>query len=374
MQQSNEIPAEPSMEDILASIRKIISEEPAGAKSSNAVRAQSGSPQHALQQHAVAPPTAAPTPHAQRNAPVTPSPVTPSSVPSTPSRLSDIVRELAPAAVPVSSVSTASFHDDMLDLVEGAPSDSSTKSNVEPIAPVRSTPPASAGFRPVSPMNIDQPAAHAEPAVAAPKRPSPAIPAPILAPQQASKVAPPASKASPDFGSFIPSSAESIGMTSPRPTPISMGAEFRNIEPVRAPAPARDFKPEPAPATPIESLSEDMAIESGIQQSAEDSVAPEDGGHDPVAAAQTALGALAMGFATPAKSPSTMPALASAHADVAVQRSEMPSSLETGRKSLDDSIVDMLRPMLRDWLDAHLPEMVEKALAQEIRDQSGRRD
>ena len=72
-------------------------------------------------------------------------------------------------------------------------------------------------------------------------------------------------------------------------------------------------------------------------------------GHDPVAAAQSALGALAMGFAV---SPQPSAAV-----------SKDPG---TGRKSLDDAIVDMLRPMLRDWLDSHLPEMVEKALRQEM--------
>jgi len=36
------------------------------------------------------------------------------------------------------------------------------------------------------------------------------------------------------------------------------------------------------------------------------------------------------------------------------------------RKTLDDTIVDMLRPMISDWLDGNLPEMVEKALRQEL--------
>ena len=77
-----------------------------------------------------------------------------------------------------------------------------------------------------------------------------------------------------------------------------------------------------------------------------------------MAAAQNALGQLAMGFA--AQAPEAVPAT------LAPRPAAVVSDAGAGRKSLDDSIVDMLRPMLRDWLDAHLPEMVEKALRQEM--------
>jgi len=35
---------------------------------------------------------------------------------------------------------------------------------------------------------------------------------------------------------------------------------------------------------------------------------------------------------------------------------------------LEDGIATMLRPLLREWLDAHLPRMVEKALKEELRE------
>ncbi len=37
-----------------------------------------------------------------------------------------------------------------------------------------------------------------------------------------------------------------------------------------------------------------------------------------------------------------------------------------GSDTLQGMVEDMLRPMLRDWLDAHLPELVEKMVAREI--------
>ena len=83
---------------------------------------------------------------------------------------------------------------------------------------------------------------------------------------------------------------------------------------------------------------------------------------DPVAAAQTALGALAMGLATSVKSSSPLTP-APAYSENAVTAA--------GRKTLDDTIVEMLRPLIREWLDANLPEMVEKALRQELSERSG---
>lgn len=37
-----------------------------------------------------------------------------------------------------------------------------------------------------------------------------------------------------------------------------------------------------------------------------------------------------------------------------------------GARSIEDVVVDALRPMLKEWLDAHLPQMVEAMVAKEI--------
>jgi len=48
------------------------------------------------------------------------------------------------------------------------------------------------------------------------------------------------------------------------------------------------------------------------------------------------------------------------------------SPLETSHKSLEDSVKDMLRPMLRQWLDENMPRMVTAALKDELGERQGR--
>ena len=43
-----------------------------------------------------------------------------------------------------------------------------------------------------------------------------------------------------------------------------------------------------------------------------------------------------------------------------------PQIVRSGETSLEGMVRDMLRPMLKQWLDANLPAMVEKAIAAEI--------
>ncbi len=43
-----------------------------------------------------------------------------------------------------------------------------------------------------------------------------------------------------------------------------------------------------------------------------------------------------------------------------------------GTDSLEGLVREMLKPMLKDWLDAHLPEVVERIVAQEVARISGR--
>lgn len=43
-----------------------------------------------------------------------------------------------------------------------------------------------------------------------------------------------------------------------------------------------------------------------------------------------------------------------------------PEPAGEGGKSMDAFVADLLRPLLREWLDAHLPELVEGMVAKEI--------
>jgi cell pole-organizing protein PopZ len=45
---------------------------------------------------------------------------------------------------------------------------------------------------------------------------------------------------------------------------------------------------------------------------------------------------------------------------------------DAGANTLDGLVREMIRPMLKDWLDAHLPELVERLVAREVARISGR--
>ena len=55
-----------------------------------------------------------------------------------------------------------------------------------------------------------------------------------------------------------------------------------------------------------------------------------------------------------------------------IARPEPEPATEPG-KTMDAFVADLLRPMLREWLDAHLPELVEAMVAREIARITGNR-
>lgn len=297
MHSKNDRTAEPSMEDILASIRKIIAEDPAPVKSG---------PVGAGRGQEVAPVAKVAGPEAGANAAAAEKPAVTRAPPAAAgggSRLSDKVRELAPMAVPVGSISTANFQDDLADLIEG---DETPRS--EPEKPASSPAAPASGFRPAAPRG--------------------------------------------DLGAFIPSTAEPIGMTSPRPAALSVGHDLRAEAREKAAAKAAEFNVRP-PAEATERMEPSFDLKrGGAGAAAERPSHPEP---DPVAAAKDALGALAAGLASPAQAPVPM-----------LPKTDSVPAVPEARKTLDDAIVEMLRPLIRDWLDANLPEMVDKALRQEL--------
>jgi cell pole-organizing protein PopZ len=44
----------------------------------------------------------------------------------------------------------------------------------------------------------------------------------------------------------------------------------------------------------------------------------------------------------------------------------VPGAAVGGVRTLDDTIIELLRPMIRQWLDDNMPRMVEKALRIEL--------
>ncbi len=68
---------------------------------------------------------------------------------------------------------------------------------------------------------------------------------------------------------------------------------------------------------------------------------------------------------------STVAVEASRHALASLSKMVVKPEV-AGSDTLEGMVRDMLKPMLKDWLDANLPEMVERMVAQEVARISGR--
>ncbi len=75
----------------------------------------------------------------------------------------------------------------------------------------------------------------------------------------------------------------------------------------------------------------------------------------------------------PAEAPilSTVAVEASRHALASLSKMVVKPEV-AGSDTLEGVVRDMLKPMLKDWLDANLPEIVERVVAQEVARISGR--
>ncbi|MBA5805701.1 PopZ family protein [Rhizobium changzhiense] len=153
---------------------------------------------------------------------------------------------------------------------------------------------------------------------------------------------------------------------------------FRQPEPQPAvmPEPPRAAAPQPQPAQPVFQDAATPIQHVAIQQPAEPAFTETQrvAVTEPAPAVETALPAM-----EPAQSsterflPSVMdevqPTLLSADAGLQISRSfeELAAAIDGAeRRSLDEIAEDMLRPMLREWLDDNLPTLVERLVREEI--------
>ncbi|TBZ22415.1 PopZ family protein [Rhizobium leguminosarum] len=153
---------------------------------------------------------------------------------------------------------------------------------------------------------------------------------------------------------------------------------FRQPEPQPAvtPEPPRAAAPQPQPAQPVFPDAAASIQPAAIQQPAEPMFTETQrlAVAEPVPAVETALPAM-----EPAQSsterflPSVMdevqPTLLSEGAGLQISRSfeELAAAIDGAeRRSLDEIAEDMLRPMLREWLDDNLPTLVERLVREEI--------
>ncbi|SCB56930.1 hypothetical protein GA0061105_101770 [Rhizobium aethiopicum] len=161
---------------------------------------------------------------------------------------------------------------------------------------------------------------------------------------------------------------------------------FRQPEPQPAvmPEPPRAASPQPQPAEPaFAAAAAPVSPGHPVRQPAEPTFAeiPQVAVAEPAAVAQPA--AVAAETAPPALEPArsaterflpsvvdeTQPTLLSEDAGLQISRSfeELAAAIDGAeRRSLDEIAEDMLRPMLREWLDDNLPTLVERLVREEI--------
>lgn len=131
--------------------------------------------------------------------------------------------------------------------------------------------------------------------------------------------------------------------------------DIQFAEPVAEPEPAYEPLPEPAP---VYQPAPAPAVATGIApQPAPIEEEPETAFEEPVMSADSAPSK-----ASPLLSSDTESAASAAFG--ALASSLMTSS--GGSRTLDELVGDLLRPMLKEWLDENLPSLVERLVAEEI--------
>ncbi|HEV7284578.1 MAG TPA: DUF2497 domain-containing protein, partial [Kaistia sp.] len=129
-----------------------------------------------------------------------------------------------------------------------------------------------------------------------------------------------------------PAPAASAPMAEPRmlrpavhtPEPSRAAEPVRAPEPARAPSPVRAEAPAPAPAAPSRPVRDELPAGEPLLSPAADAIV------------QSAFGNLAN------------------------------TVLAGNSRTLEDLVKDMLRPMLKTWLDTNLPPLVERLVRDEI--------
>ncbi|ANL46548.1 hypothetical protein AMC87_CH01857 [Rhizobium phaseoli] len=152
---------------------------------------------------------------------------------------------------------------------------------------------------------------------------------------------------------------------------------FRQPEPQPAvtPEPPRAMAPQPQPAPPVVPTAAAPVPPHGIQQPVEPALVETArvAVAEPALVVETAPPALEPAGSTERFLPSIVdevqPTLLSEDAGLQISRSfeELAAAIDGAeRRSLDEIAEDMLRPMLREWLDDNLPTLVERLVREEI--------
>ncbi|MEZ5843800.1 MAG: DUF2497 domain-containing protein [Hyphomicrobiaceae bacterium] len=341
---ANGKPAEPSMDDILASIRRIIAEEP---KPGTAPAARASDPTPARAPATVPVAVAAPTPvEPQRPSQwgtlgATPAPASPTA----PSATGVASLTAAPPVPAVAKPAAGNFGDDLASLIGAVRASASLGGAPAPAAPP-------------GPLSAPAPAAVAAPA---PPSPNPAMPSPATPDAPSAGAAPsrPVSAPAPELQSPV------AGTSTPRP-PLVAGAAVaadearsRGIEAALGGRPLVAQKPAEPVDAPVAAASVADQRPEAKDENVGESLKP----------ASTAAGVTLAEAAAPVPSVNVPPTSATRPAVVV---SPGGASRATAR-TMEDTVAEMLRPMLRDWLDENMPTIVEKAMKAELAEREQRK-
>ncbi len=145
-------------------------------------------------------------------------------------------------------------------------------------------------------------------------------------------------------------------------TPESPKADLKTeIKPDIAPKPALDAKTEPKPAP--------APVVPPVAERKPDSVTVPLPAPAPTPAAVTAPKPAAVAptpIVTPAPAPKPAAPVTAAPTTPQVVSPAAKSDTSTSAKTMDETVVELLRPLLREWLNTNMPRLIEPALKAEL--------
>ena len=219
-----------------------------------------------------------------------------------------------------------------------APPPPSSQSNPPPPAPVAAAAPA----KPEKPAPA--PAARAPVDTPRPAAPPPAKAAALIAPPPPPAPAPAVSNSQDDIDALL-----------------------NGLDEATTPEEIRPAAPEPEPESDVLDLTDEMALPDPAPQATFRKVEPPDDLEFTEAAAKAPLREMA--FDMPPPSPMDSRPILSRTTVSAVEsafNSLAHTVLSNNARTLEDLVKEMLRPMLKSWLDDNLPGLVERIVKAEI--------
>jgi uncharacterized protein len=208
-----------------------------------------------------------------------------------------------------------------------------------------------------------------------PSSPPPASPSPAAAAAKPEKPAPaPAARAPVAPPPVAPAPAKAAApIAPPAPAPVvsnsqdDIDALLNGLDEATTPEEIRSAAPEPEPEADVLDLTDEMALPDPAPQAAFRKVEPPDDLEFTETAAKAPVRDMA--FDLPPPSPMDSPPILSRSTVSAVEsafNSLAHTVLSNNARTLEDLVKEMLRPMLKSWLDDNLPRLVERIVKAEI--------